>query len=94
MAGALKILGLVNFSSGLENSTAFAKSLEAFVYSVFISVSKSHMFCLGLRFSNKGLGVLASLGFYHSSPLHFIFCIFLASLLLLLLFFFFFLLLD
>ena len=24
---------------------------------------------LGLRFSNKGLGVLASLGFYHSPPL-------------------------
>ena len=61
-----KILGQVNVLSDLKISTAFANS---FVYSAFISVSKSCMFGLGLGFSNKALGISASLGFYNSPPL-------------------------
>ena len=56
-----KILGLVNFSSDLEISTAFPKSL---VYSAFISVSKSHtVWSLSRIFKHGYPGVSTSLGF-------------------------------
>lgn len=66
--GTPKIFGLLTFSCNLEISTAFGKSLEV-SFSAFISVSEFCMFFLGLAFSNKGLGVSGSLGFYQSSPL-------------------------
>ena len=63
--GTSKILSLVNFSCDLEISTAFAKSLE-----VSFIVHLSRLFGHGLGFSSKGLGVSASLGFYHLPPLN------------------------
>ena len=62
--GTSKILDLANVLSDLEISTAFAKSLEvSFIVHLFRSRSLA---CLvGLGFSNKGLGISASLGFYH-----------------------------
>jgi len=51
-----KILGLANFSSDLEISTAFAKSLEvSFILHLFRCRSLA-CFGLGLGFSNRDLG--------------------------------------
>ena len=60
---------LKSWSRKLRNLDSLCEEPRSLVYSAFISVSKSHMFGLGLGFSNKGLGVSASLGFYHSPPL-------------------------
>lgn len=70
--GAQKIFGLRIFSSDLEISEAFMMSHEvSFFFFSFVSDSKI-MHISVLFFSNKGLSILASTGFYHSSPLLFL----------------------
>jgi len=62
-----KILGLANFSSDLEISTAFAKSLEvSFILHLFRCRSLA-CFGLGLGFSNRGLGEYRILPFVTSN---------------------------
>ena len=62
-----KILALTNFSSYLEISTAFAKSLEVLFILLYFHVNKCFGLCLG--FTNMDLTISASLGFYHLTPL-------------------------
>ena len=58
-----KIVEILARSRNLGNISIESQRL------VFFLVWFRNRLSLGLRFSNKGLGVLVSLGFYHSPPL-------------------------
>ena len=63
--GTQKIVGLGKFEPDLGILATFLPSLGGSFFLVWFRNRSS----LGLRFSNKGLGISASLEFYHSPPL-------------------------